>query len=279
MLKHGSESAHDYNVSCLCSPSMNRWSTYVTGIYGNSSTANLKKAFADIVINEYAARYTTKIDGWWFDHASFGDIPLLTTTVRKYNNATVIAFNEGQKSPLINNNPGYEDYTFGHPNRIDRYPSSSLINLPMLTAIEGTVTSARPGYLAASGGELSLGHMYIPMCEDWNPIGSKLVWNVTQAVDWMGRAIRAKGSWTWNIPRETNGFPGLSFLNYTDVAFLKQVLASLPAVSSAPTPIPPATTTPLSNGPTTAPAITSGPKQSECMGVYSVLFRHTIQFN
>lgn len=136
----------------------------------------------------------------------------------------MLTFNDGQNVPLINNFPGFEDFVFGHPNRIDRNPSSSILNLPMVPSIEARNTSVNPSNLVESNGELSFGHVYMPMCPGWNLIGSPLLSNVSQAVDWMSRVLKAKGSWTWNLPRENNGLATLSFLNYSDVVLSRLLL-------------------------------------------------------
>ena len=221
---HGVTADNDYNATCGCSQGVIKWSNYVTTLYSYAHETNLKKAFATVVIDEYTARYTTRVDWWWFENANYWHFPLLKDAVRKYKNDTVLTFNDIQNVPLINNYPGFEDFTFGHPNRIDRNPSSSILDLPMVTSMEARNTSVNPGYLVGSNGELSFGHGWMPMCVDWNLIGSPLLSNVSQAVDWMSRVLKAKGSWTWNLPRENNGLATLSFLNYSDVVLSRLLL-------------------------------------------------------
>ncbi len=200
MLKHGAEKAFDAlenSDGTYTSVAMDNWAAYVTQEYGDTTDDSYKKAYAEVIINEYAKRYTTLIDGWWFDHAGLGNIPLLHQTVKTYNPDAVCTFNDGQKIPLINNNPGYEDYTFGHPNPIAQTPSNSDVNLPMLTSIEDTAE----GYFEADG-KWSLGHMFIPIQEKWN--AGALVWTQEQGSDWMGRCLKAGGAWTWNVDLTDN---------------------------------------------------------------------------
>ncbi len=195
MLKHGAANAYDGVEDAdgnFTSQAMDNWAAYVTQEYGDTSIDTYKTAYAEVIIDEYAERYGTLIDGWLFDHASNGNIPLLHDTVKTYNPDAVLAFNDGQKVPLINNNPGYEDYTFGHPTPIAQLNSSDAVNLPMLTAIEDTAE----GYFEADN-EVSLGHMFIPIQETWN--SGDLVWTQEQGSDWLGRCLKAGGAWTWNV--------------------------------------------------------------------------------
>ena len=111
MLKHGPTKAYDYDATTGTAPSIQRWHDHVHQQYGNDTIETLQYAFCDIIIQYYAQRYGHLVDGWWFDHAHFGNVPLLHDMVKKYNPHTVVAFNRGRKVPLHNNNPGYEDYT------------------------------------------------------------------------------------------------------------------------------------------------------------------------
>lgn len=195
MLKHGAEKAFDSvedSNGNFTSVAMANWATYVTKQYGNTTTDTYKQAYAEVIIDEYAKRYGTLIDGWWFDHASHGNIPLLHQTVTSHNPNTVIAFNDGQKIPLINNHPDYEDFTFGHPTPIATATSNDAKNLPMLISIEDTPE----GYFEAAG-KSSLGHMFIPMQETWN--SGAIVWTQEQGSEWLGRCLKAGGAWTWNV--------------------------------------------------------------------------------
>lgn len=171
------------------------WKAHVLDIYGSDDKKTLMKAYAEIIVGEYAQRYGSKIDGWWFDHCECGDIPRLHEVCKKANPKCVMAFNRGQKVPLRNNNPGYEDYTFGHPTPVKRDPPSTQKNLPMVESIEKKTSD---GFFYRKG-KASLGHMFMPMQKKWNS-GDEVLWSEEQAVDWMGRVLDAGGAWTWNVP-------------------------------------------------------------------------------
>ena len=132
---------------------MENWRQYVAGRYGSASDDNYKQAYAEVIVDEYAERYGKLIDGYWFDHAKFGNIPLLYNVTKKHNPNTVLAFNDGQKVPLTNNAPGYEDYTAGHPNPVKHTVPSSPDNLPQVESIENT-----PAGYFVSNTSSSLGH-------------------------------------------------------------------------------------------------------------------------
>ena len=231
MLKQGGKSAFDrgiytnndrYDEECDCTPYMKNWSDHVASIYGNSDRETLMNAFADIIMDEYAARYGDKIDGWWFDQGAHANNTRLSETVRRHNPNVVAAFNYGQHVPLVNNLPGIEDYTSGHPNPVKLTPPSSMDNYPMLTSIENTID----GFLEAEG-EKSLGHMFMPLCETWNGIGTSRVWNESQAVEWMARATDANGAWTWNIPRNSHDKETFHLFNLEHIEFIKNVLEGI----------------------------------------------------
>ncbi|EJK65354.1 hypothetical protein THAOC_13792, partial [Thalassiosira oceanica] len=137
-LKHGKTKAHDYDARTDTAPSVDRWVAYVKKEYGDSDEATLKKAYAQIIVKEYAERYGEKIGGWWFDHAAFGDMDLLRGVCREANPECVLTFNRGTLPSLSNENPGYEDYVCGHPNPCRLVPPSDAANLPMVEAAEGS---------------------------------------------------------------------------------------------------------------------------------------------
>ena len=101
-----------------------------------------------------------------------------------------------------------------------RAAPNSILNLPMVTAIE----ESDKGFLYVDG-KPSLGHMvsyypyayhtlyqsmifihifysiqcftqFMPMHEKWNS-GDKVMWPEDQALEWMGRVLKAGGAWTW----------------------------------------------------------------------------------
>lgn len=173
--------------------SVHAWTSWVKAQYGSDDVETLKKAYAEVIVGEYAQRYGTLIDGWWFDHASFGNIDLIHKEITQANPKAAIAFNLSRKG-AVNCNPDYEDYTYGHPTPLRRAPASSKSNLKMVTAIE----NSENGYHIVDG-KPSLGHMFMPMKNRWNS-GADVVWPEEQAVDWMQRVLQARGAWTWNVP-------------------------------------------------------------------------------
>ncbi|BAJ00350.1 PPC domain-containing protein [Shewanella violacea] len=202
MLKHGAAYAFDGVQDAnghWSSKSMTNWAKWVTNKYGSASDDNYKKAYAEVIIAEYAQRYGSLIDGWWFDHSSCANIPLLHKITKAANPAVILAFNKGQKVPLINNNPGYEDYTSGHPTPLRRSTVSNDINLPMVESIEASSN----GYVDDGAGHKSLGHMFMPLGNTWN--SGLSVWPLSKAVDWITRVNNACGAWTWNVAtQDTN---------------------------------------------------------------------------
>ena len=215
-LHHGKKNAFDWNGQT--SPSVDNWTAWVKEHYGSSDEATLKKAYAEVIVGEYARRYGTKIDGWWFDHASFGNIDLIHREITKANPKAILTFNRGKLGTTLNNNPDYEDFTFGHPTPLRRAPANSQKNLRMVTAIEASAN----GFIIKNE-KPSLGHMFMPMCDRWNT-GKSIVWPEEQAVDWMQRVLKAGGAWTWNVPFDHIR----SVLRQDSVDFAKRVGSQLP---------------------------------------------------
>jgi len=282
-LKHGETKAYDYNNSSLyvnsvtecdaltngtildgtCAPSVRKWKNHVKDIYGDDNDLILQKAYAELIVNEYANKFDGKdgnalIDGWWFDQGSYMNISLVHEIIMKANPDAVIAFNKGQKVPLRNNNPPYEHYTFGHPTPIKNTKPYDMVNLPMITSIEDT----SDGFFK-SGESYSLGHVFQMTNTAWNH--GNLVWNddnrLPQAIDWMSRVINAKGAWTWNVKRTHNP----TQIHVDDIALLKQIYAELSTPSpttSYPTTLNPTsspTNDPTTNNPTTNNPTTHNP--------------------
>lgn len=216
-LHHGKKNAFDWNGQ-TSSPSVDNWIAWVKEHYGSSDEPTLKKAYAEVIVGEFARRYGTKIDGWWFDHASFGNIDLIHREITKANPKAILTFNRGKLGATLNNNPDYEDYTFGHPTPLRRVPANSQRNFRMVTAIEASAN----GFIIKDG-KPSLGHMFMPMCDRWNK-GKSIVWSEEQAVDWMRRVLKAGGAWTWNVPFDHTR----SVLRQDSVDFAKRVGSQLP---------------------------------------------------
>ncbi|MEP3838647.1 MAG: Ig-like domain-containing protein [Algibacter sp.] len=223
-LKHGPTKAFDYNSTTGISPNVEAWKNYVLNdLYpGGSETDDekFKNAYANIIVNEYAERYGTLIDGWWFDHATYGNIPLLDSVVKSHNPDAIVAYNKGQKIPLINNNPPYENYTFGHPTPVKTAVASDDRNLPMVTSVESTPD----GYLENSN-SYSLGHLYMPVQEVWN--AGSVIWPLAKAIDWKSRVLAAKGAWTWNVGTNKKVTGTWSTLDDAAIAFIKDVVAGI----------------------------------------------------
>ena len=198
-LKHGKTKAHDYDAETDTAPSVDRWVAHVKEEYGDSDEATLKRAYAEIIVKEYADRYGAKIDGWWFDHAAFGDMNLLREVCREANPECVLTFNKGTLPSCSNENPGYEDYVCGHPNPCRLVPPSDEANLQMVEAAE----RSRGGFVYADdrdgASRPSLCHLFMPMCKMWC-VGDTVVWTEERAVEWMSRVLNAGGAWTWNVP-------------------------------------------------------------------------------
>ena len=209
-LKHGNKSPQGKQY-------IENWKSYVLDKYGANDTATLKRAYAEVIVKEYAERYGEKIDGWWFDHASFGNIPLLHDVCKKANPNAILTFSKGKLGQVRNSNPGYEDYTFGHPTPVRRCKASNKRNLRMVKDIEASAD----GFVYAKGTP-SLGHVFMPMHERWNG-GRSVVWTEEQAVDWMGRVVNAGGAWTWNVPIVPRG----SCLHGTSLRFAQLVGSKL----------------------------------------------------
>jgi hypothetical protein len=193
------------------------WRAWVKKHYGSDDASAMKKAYAEVVVWEFAQRYGTQIDGWWFDKASGANLELVHQEITRANPKAIIAFCRGGLGTVENHNPGYEDYTFGHPKPVRRGPASREENLTMVRSIE----NSKNGFLIKDG-QPSLGHMFMPMKNKWNS-GADIVWPEEQAVEWMQRVLRAGGAWTWNVPFHHS----TSELNQTAVEFAKRVGAQL----------------------------------------------------
>lgn len=205
-----------------CSPGLRRWINYVQRRYGFRDEATLQRAYAEVIVAEFAQKFAGKVMGYWMDQAAFADIPLVHQAIRTYDTSAALAFNRGQRLPLTNNNPPYEDFTFGYPFwDLQNYPASDCRNYILIPSQEGTPE----GYHVdrVTGAE-SLGHVFMPILSDWN--SGNLVWSIEQAAEWMSRILNADGGWTWNV-RRGNG-AARSVIMIQDLNFLVQVYNRLP---------------------------------------------------
>lgn len=221
MLKHGARYTHDAQLvdGEWYSQSMVNWADHVRDVYRSNNRATFKKAYGEIIFAEYAERYGTLVDGWWFDNGSDNyDAQLLYDIAKEHNPNAVVASN-GHKS--------YMDYRNGHPHPVANdgsLPASDNVNLPMLTDIEATPN----GYFTEGTGEKTLGHMYMPLQRKWT--SGAIVWTVAQGADWKGRCLEAGGSWTWSVGTSA----ALSLLNPGAVARIKEIVAAIPGNNSYP---------------------------------------------
>lgn len=142
------------------------------------------QAVAEIIVKEYSLRYGTKISGWWFDHATYGDIKALEKAALAGNPNAVLTFNVGG-SPKLLTCPE-SDFTAGHPTPMKRQSPSSKKNEVAIEVIE------KNNYVKGS-----LGHFFPPMQSTWN--SGKPAFETEHAVDWTMRIVRAKGAITWAV--------------------------------------------------------------------------------
>mmetsp|Transcript_36136 Transcript_36136/g.76113 ORF Transcript_36136/g.76113 Transcript_36136/m.76113 type:complete len:383 (+) Transcript_36136:237-1385(+) len=216
-LKTGPKGAYDWDPETKRSPTVDKWKKYVKDRYGEDNEWTLKKAYAEVVVKEFAERYGSKIDGWWYDHSVTGNMKLIHEVCKKANPKTIMTFNKGKLPCCQNSNPGLEDYTFGHPTPHKKEVPSSQANLRMVKAVE----KSNDGFYYEDDGEPSLAHLFMPMQETWNR--GEPVFTEEQAVDWMSRVLSAGGAWTWNVPAKD----GRSKLQQTSVDFASAVGATL----------------------------------------------------
>jgi hypothetical protein len=220
MLKHGAERSMDYDDSIIdetdgsackstkpnvkdldtqvyCSASMNRWRDYVLVNYPSTSLHHSFQLALVNIVETLSLRYGNLIDGWWFDHATYGDYALLPDAARAGNSEAVVALGLAEDVFLGNNPDVPEDFTGGHPTPLTRTVSSSNTNLPMLTAIEATAN----GYFPAVDDDVdAVGHMFMPLQQSWN--GGTVVYSEAKGSDWLNRALNANGSYTWALSHE-----------------------------------------------------------------------------
>ena len=209
--------------------------------------------------------------GYWFDQGTYSNPTAIIRAIRRGSNKAVVAINRGIKIPLQNNNVppandpnAGEDYTFGHmvPHQTNTNPVDGCYNYglvlsaeaskdgyvyPQVTPVNTDLSQPQTSnpyvdpnfsisYNETSPNEASLAHIFMPTSQSWNG-GSRVVWNFTQATEWMKRVLDAKGAWTWNVRRRgcsgcTTQGTNPSEINYPDVEFLKAVYAGLPGGSN-----------------------------------------------
>jgi len=220
MLKHGAEKSMDYDDSIIdetdgssckssrptvkdsdtqvyCSANMNRWRDHVLENYPSTSLYHSFQLSLVNIVKTLSTRYGSLIDGWWFDHAVFGDYALLPDAARTGNSDAVVALGLAEDVFLENNPEIPEDFTGGHPTPVARTISSSDVNLPMVTAIEATPNGVFEG---TDGDVDAVGHMFMPLQESWN--GGTVVFSEAKGSDWLNRVLKAGGAYTWALSHE-----------------------------------------------------------------------------
>jgi hypothetical protein len=219
LLKHGVGVAYDKKKidGVWTSESMNNWKNYVYSVYDINDFENeqemYKTAFAEIIVDEYAKRYGSLIDGWWFDNGSKTmNAPLLHEVVTRHNVNTVVTFNGSSLNC---------DYTLGHPTPMAKATPSDEINMHKLLL---PIENSTDGYF----NNHVVGHMFMPAQERW--ASGKIVWEVPQAADWLERCITAGGAWTWSVDTSTRP-PGL---RGDSMALLQAVAAEVAKENRAP---------------------------------------------
>ena len=261
-----------------CSPSARKWIKWVAQKYdipyifsdayvdGSQLNKALKHAYANIVVEHYAEKYGNRIAGFWFDAGAYGNSTEIFAAVRRHNPDAAIAYNgAGAKIPLQNNNVQGEDFTSGHMTPLvasggKTNPPDGCYNYGLVLSAESSIDGyvyagvepstnlalttttlnpyIDPSFKIQYTQDLnpSLAHVYLPAQEKWN--SGDLIWNDSQASEWMDRITSAKGAFTWAVRR--SGCGGCTILNYYDQStihhedfqFLKRVYSSLPLPSS-----------------------------------------------
>ncbi len=241
---------------------------------GTIDYPKLHTAFADVVIGYYAEKYKNDIDGWWFDHAKenqnpacgdgstcghdFIDKAAVKKAILVHQPNVPITFNsckDSRKSPLRICSLEYEDFTAGDP------PSANLPfesnNYPMVTSIEETPDGF---FYNKNTNWYALGHIYMPTGTAWEGVTIPNVWTnpypysteyneldfdwgntVTNeggwnkdAKDWFERTLEAGGSWTWQLPRQSDASGTYYLLHPNHLALVKSI--SSPPTTSQPSP-------------------------------------------
>ena len=166
-----------------------RWKSYVA-----SKGMTPEQGVADIIVKEFSIRYGTKIAGWWFDHATYGDMKRLAAAARAGNPDAALAFNVKASSELRTSPDG--DYTAGHPTPVAKRPASWNGNEVALKLME-----------ESNYADGCLRHFFVPMQTGWNR--GEPVFTTDMAIDWTLRAVKAHAAITWAValkdPRNHRG--------------------------------------------------------------------------
>ena len=159
------------------------------------------EAVGELILRHYAERYGTKIDGWWFDGAGGLRTPEQRQTWRDIvlsaNPNAIIAFNRMAGPPFRSS--AQCDYFGGHPEPRSRHKFWDPINLPMITAIEGSPWLNCSGEPVGDPNISALGHVFMGLQNRWT-LG-KCAFPRDQAIEWTTRVVSAGGMYTWAVPR------------------------------------------------------------------------------
>jgi hypothetical protein len=171
------------------------WDQYVESM-GVSTNELLGK----LVVGYYAKRYGSKIHGWWFDGAGVLDKEdrlLWRKLVREGNPEAIVSFNK-MAGPPFRSTPECDIFG-GHPTPRLREPFWSMVNLPMVEAIEAGAWMDPEGKPVDEPGMGALGHVFMGMQDRWN--SGKCEFPPEQAIEWTQRVLKAGGMYTWHGPR------------------------------------------------------------------------------
>jgi len=153
--------------------------------YCKSQNMTSVEAISAKIIKYYSDQYGSKISGWWFDHAIFGNSKLYAAAARSGNPSAVVAINLRNQGQIVRGTME-ADVAFGHPMPLQKQRPSWDGNVSMIEAIENGP------YV-----EGVLGHIFMPMQKEW--WGKEPDFTTEKAVDWTRRVVKAKGAYTWAV--------------------------------------------------------------------------------
>ena len=200
------------------------WKDYVA-----SKGMTPEQGVAEIIVKYYSQKYGDKISGWWFDHATYGDVKLLRAAALSGNPDAVVTFNVGGSAELKTNKES--DFTAGHPTPMKQAPPSSDVNLLSIEMME------KNNYV-----DTSLAHFFPPMQMLWN--SGDPAFTKEKAVEWTMRMVKAGGSMTWAValedfknkqaPLASVQFEQLKAINQAYLDYKNEKLKNFPKQHSSP---------------------------------------------
>ncbi|MCU7932384.1 MAG: hypothetical protein KZQ90_16405 [Candidatus Thiodiazotropha sp. (ex Codakia rugifera)] len=157
------------------------------------------------ILKQYSVKFGNTIDGWWFDHAQFGDSGLFVNSVREGNEDTFIAWNEkhkyfrvredvtkkfvnlwGLRKSMLN-----ETYTAGHITNTEIIDPWSNENYKLIEQIENGKNN---GISLVDGIQA---HIFLPIQKTWR--GGRANFPTNIALDWTLKTTQSCGAITWAI--------------------------------------------------------------------------------